>query len=281
MKPCETSDSSDSAFHTPHSVFGFTLIELLVVIAIIELLAGMLLPALGKVKQRAHTAKCLGNLRQIGIVLKMYVADNRDTFPPAHSSQFNPGANPDYTHANALGGKDPRNELLASFPLAKDRLLYPYVSAAESFHCPADRGGNFSWSRVVAPVFDNTGCSYRFNHDLQQDYQNANLAEDPGYYLAGKKESWAPEPSRSIMLHEHAAYPWNQSGTIEVTQWHNATRPGKVFHVATLKDSEKLVAPVLFVDGHAQQHDFTASIRNNPRRALEPKKNWVWYKPLK
>jgi prepilin-type N-terminal cleavage/methylation domain-containing protein len=162
---------------------AFTLIELLVVIAVIATLAGLLLPALASGKRKAQSIRCVSNLRQIGIAVRIHADDHDGRLPRVRAS-----------------GDGATNGVTDSLPSIQQVLRPLLQEKNEVFRCPADRDG----------LSDRVGSSYEWNTSLNGRLLHR-IGEDGGgqssTFLIRDREGWHPRGRRNAVFVDGRAGP--------------------------------------------------------------------------
>ena len=257
---------------------AFTLVELLVVIGIIGIIASMLLPAINKAKAKTRTTSCIGNLRQIGMAIELYRQDGKHgQFPPSSVVDVDQILK---TTRFAQGGQEPTGLFRKRYPSAQARPLYPYLKQSEVFRCPEDQG-----QRIIDCEFGpqkpsnwmTAGGSYDYNSGPPCVLEGGGFKLGYAGGLAMQSDSWVPNPSKYILMHEPPARIYCCINAVEWYQWHYSAQSSDVSDIKSAP--AHFNSPTLYVDGHSQMNNFSRALQTNPLFPYEETKEWIWYKP--
>ena len=160
---------------------GFTLIELLTVIAIIGILAAIIIPTVGKVRDSAKKAQCVSNLKQIGMTIGLYLNENKNMMP--YGSDTNT-LGWDYFSAPL--------PLLATTTAGLKRDVYDSPNTNHIFNCPAEREASRSYTAngqfmIMAPYNGSPAGKLRMSYTKINSPSTKIIATDSILDSAGKE----------------------------------------------------------------------------------------------
>ncbi|MBO4548336.1 MAG: DUF1559 domain-containing protein [Abditibacteriota bacterium] len=227
---------------------GFTLIELLTVIAIIAILSAIIFPVMKSISEQTDRTACTSNLKEIGVALGMYHADN---------GRYPAGLAPDVEYdgdGNPKGIAASRSNLFAN----------DYLANSDAFHCPSDVRFEDKYEVVKladrdvyayssyevyindAASFDNIGtdnvvCYNAGSNPVKQYALSWSEDEDAAGTDYARQLKWKNPPSSTVVCWcmNHADYPYAQDGTAK----------GKSL--------------VLFLDGHVDLFNDVSIVADN------------------
>jgi prepilin-type N-terminal cleavage/methylation domain-containing protein/prepilin-type processing-associated H-X9-DG protein len=225
-----------------HHRAGFTLIELLVCIAIIAVLAGLLLPALGRAKSSARLIACGGNVRQLALAMRMYVAD----------AQHYPAATLD----RPIGNR-PHYWFEAFTPYLQQQWGEPV------FRCPEYTLRTTTAEELNLPSWAENGVfgSYGYNVGFGSlgDFDLGARADEHPVLFPTVPESAVVAPSNMIMMGDAPISSWFNRfivGYIEFNQANNEYQRGiyqREESLTFVRKRHKGKHSVAFTDGHIEQ----------------------------
>jgi prepilin-type N-terminal cleavage/methylation domain-containing protein/prepilin-type processing-associated H-X9-DG protein len=257
-----------------HHRTAFSLMELLVVVTIIAMLASLLLPVIGSVRDSARTAVCASNLRQIGMAGVTYAGDNRGlSYPTSMTTYTWNGSNDsynlkwsfdllgEYLLINANRGASGSNLVREVYTCPQARSLLKITQWASSYGCNASvhpklkaySGGDLtdpnrqtSWKRLTLARIPRVAETISMMDTCLGNGANTTTGD-----ITWSDASEMSDPNKQSLVADATLSGWNKNSDI------TASGPPRYRHQRNTR------SPIGFVDGHVENWQFKQALVRN------------------